>query len=136
MSETKQVIVMRKDLGMRKGKMISQGAHASTGCILNMMETDYVELQGVPHLKKTFFIEIGSALDNWLIESFTKITVSVDSEEELLELYEQAQKAELPCILITDSGKTEFKKPTITCIVIGPGYVEDIDKITKHLKLL
>ena len=25
----KQVIVLRKDLGMRKGKMVSQGAHAS-----------------------------------------------------------------------------------------------------------
>ena len=27
--QAKQVIVMRKDLGMRKGKMIAQGAHAS-----------------------------------------------------------------------------------------------------------
>jgi peptidyl-tRNA hydrolase len=27
---TKQVIVMHKDLGMRKGKMVAQGAHAAT----------------------------------------------------------------------------------------------------------
>jgi len=32
--ERKQVIVLRKDLGMRKGKMVDQGAHASLGAIL------------------------------------------------------------------------------------------------------
>lgn len=29
MGKTKQVIVMRTDLNMRKGKMIAQGSHAS-----------------------------------------------------------------------------------------------------------
>lgn len=34
---TKQVIVMRKDLNMRKGKMVAQGAHASMAVLLDMM---------------------------------------------------------------------------------------------------
>ena len=33
--ETKQVIVIRKDLKMRKGKMCAQAAHASMKVILN-----------------------------------------------------------------------------------------------------
>jgi PTH2 family peptidyl-tRNA hydrolase len=32
--EHKQTIVLRKDLNMRKGKMIAQGAHASMRAIL------------------------------------------------------------------------------------------------------
>ena len=32
----KQVIVIRKDLNMRKGKMVAQGAHASMAAILNL----------------------------------------------------------------------------------------------------
>ena len=31
----KQVIVMRRDLNMRKGKMVAQGAHASMAVLLN-----------------------------------------------------------------------------------------------------
>ena len=30
----KQVIVLRKDLNMRKGKMVAQGAHASMAALL------------------------------------------------------------------------------------------------------
>lgn len=36
--ETKQVIVMRKDLNMRKGKMIAQGSHASMAVILDELD--------------------------------------------------------------------------------------------------
>ena len=35
MDRAKQVIVMRKDLNMRKGKMIAQGAHASMKVLLD-----------------------------------------------------------------------------------------------------
>ena len=34
--EHKQVIVLRKDLNMRKGKMVAQGARASMRAILNL----------------------------------------------------------------------------------------------------
>ena len=61
----------------------------------------------------------------------------MDSEEELLKIYEKAKKAKLPCSLITDSGKTEFNGvPTNTVVVIGPDKSTKIDKITKKLKLL
>jgi len=144
--EAKQVIVMRKDLNMRKGKMIAQGSHASLGAILKMMTSydpytdplqyDFIKkFSPVKWREKRLKIEEGSALHAWIYGRFTKVTVSVDSEEELMDIYNKA--ADLPKILITDAGLTEFAGvKTKTCIAIGPGFTEDIDKVTKHLKLL
>lgn len=112
----KQVIVLRKDLNMRKGKMIVQGAHAALGAYL-------------VNPKHPYCVE-------WLKGPFTKICVSVDSEKELFEIYKLAKETNLPHILIKDAGKTEFKEPTYTAIAIGPGPEKEIDKITGKLKLL
>lgn len=139
MSNVKQVIVMRKDLGMRKGKMIAQGAHASIGSLL----TYFSKLKYTTDIDKSnnWIYECrfkeGSVLDQWLNGSFTKICVSVNSEEELLDVYKKAKKANLPCKLITDSGLTEFNGiPTNTCVGVGPFLSEEIDKITGNLPLL
>jgi len=132
--EAKQVIVMRKDLKMRKGKMISQGAHASLGVILKQMVHEN-DQKG--HFFKYLSVSFSDPLYAWLTGIFTKITVSVDSEEELMKIYNLADSKGLPCILIEDKGLTEFKGVvTKTCIAIGPAWNEDIDKITGHLKLL
>jgi len=116
----KQVIVMRKDLNMRKGKLVAQGAHASMATLNQFLDKE------MPYEMKT-----------WLEGKFTKICVYVNSEEELLEIYDKAKKADLICSLIKDSGLTEFHGvPTLTCTAIGPALPEDIDKITGELKLL
>lgn len=131
---SKQVIVMRKDLNMRKGKMVAQGAHASMKAVLDLGSYSPNESGGDEF---TIYIDRNTAIDNWLSGAFTKICVSVDSEEELLAVYEQAKNAGLPVGLIKDSGLTEFNGvPTLTCCAIGPGWAEDIDKVTNNLKLL
>lgn len=139
---TKQVIVIRKDLNMRTGKAIAQGAHASMGALLSCATKDYAPegLGGGGYLQG-MYIDLyrynTNALKDWLENSFTKITVYVNSEQELLEVLEKAKQAGLINCLITDNGATEFKGvPTITCCAIGPDYAENIDPITKHLKLL
>ena len=118
--ERKQVIVLRKDLGMRKGKMVAQGAHASLGAILDKgkLKTDEDTVA-------------------WLKGRFTKICVGVDSEQELVEIYGEARDMGLNASLIKDAGLTEFDGiPTLTAVAVGPGLPETIDKITGHLKLL
>ena len=76
-------------------------------------------------------------MKDWIDGRFTKIVVSCDSEQELDELYKQAKEKGLPCSMIVDAGLTEFNGvPTKTCIAIGPANPDDIDEITKHLKLL
>jgi PTH2 family peptidyl-tRNA hydrolase len=117
----KQVIVMRKDLKMRRGKEIAQGSHASMAFLVKKT------VQG-----KGFTL---SEME-WMKGLFTKVCVRVDSEEELLKIVDLATAAGLQAELITDSGKTEFSGiPTNTCAAIGPDEAGRVDKITGHLEL-
>ena len=74
--EHKQVIVLRKDLNMRKGKMVAQGAHASMRAILN----------GARREDNVLIIPLDARNEPWLCGRFKKICVSVNSEGELLKL--------------------------------------------------
>ncbi len=140
--KSKQVIVIRKDLNMRKGKMVAQGAHASMKVLLEMMTKQMMPTS--PHCNWDDDVEVRSlvlpnesALYDWLNGSFTKVCVSVDSEAELLYILKEAESAKLPCALIKDAGLTEFGGvATHTCIAIGPAWDEDINKVTGKLKLL
>lgn len=123
----KQVICMRHDLNMRRGKQIAQGAHASMSFLCRRLQA-----QGTMSLSD--FSETQQA---WLTGSFAKVCCRVNSEEELMEIYEKAVAAGLEVHLITDSGKTEFHgQPTRTCLAIGPDDAAAIDAITGHLQLL
>ena len=125
----KQIIILRKDLNMRKGKMVAQGCHASLKVITDLLQ----ENVSVRSYSFTPSLEIRE----WMEGNFKKVCVSADSEEELVSLYDKAVQANLPCSLIIDNGLTEFSGiPTKTAVAIGPGKDEEIDKITKHLKLL
>jgi len=139
--ETKQVIVLRKDLKMRKGKMVAQGAHASLKVILDMMNkaTTFEHICDPKHKQDTWTLCLSHQypLHHWITGQFKKICVSVNSEEELISIYNQAKEAKLPCVLIEDNGLTEFNGvKTKTCVAIGPALEEDINNITKELKLL
>lgn len=135
--KSKQVIVIRKDLNMRKGKMIAQGSHASMKVILDRMVESELKYSSGDKDWILYHVKKNSAIKDWLKGSFTKICVSVDSEEELLNIYNQAKKEDVICSLITDIGLTEFDGvPTITCCAIGPAWDFEVDKITGHLKLL
>jgi PTH2 family peptidyl-tRNA hydrolase len=138
----KQVIILRKDLNMRKGKMVAQGAHASMAAILKQGCLHFHETDSLaPALVREFNLDMSSPSSNaiweWLNGSFTKITLSCDSEEELLALHEKAKGANLLCSLIQDNGLTEFNGvKTYTAVAIGPDFSEKIDLITSQLKLL
>lgn len=131
-SALKQIIVMRKDLGMRKGKMIAQGGHAVLNVFLQRIQEVVINDNEKGHL-----IHLTEEMEEWMNGYSTKICVGVDSEEELLHIYEQAKENDLPVSIVTDAGLTEFGGvPTKTCIAIGPADSKAIDEITSHLKLL
>jgi len=123
----KQVIVMRHDLKMRRGKQIAQGAHASMSFICRrLQEAGSVSLDGLTDAQRA-----------WLTGVFAKVCCRVDSEEELMQIHDKAVEAGLEVHLITDSGRTEFHgQPTRTCLAIGPDEADKIDAITGHLQLL
>lgn len=126
----KQVIVLRKDLNMRKGKMAAQAAHASMAVLLDRgaKELDHPH----PHID----ISLTPAMVKWLQEGVTKVVVGVDGEKELFQIYNDARRAKIPCSLIKDAGLTEFKEPTHTAVAIGPAGNKKVDEITGQLKLL
>jgi len=144
MKDPKQVIVMRTDTNpkMRKGKMIAQGAHASLGVIFNYMSPEYglytVKNGGEKYKYQVWLPkgDVGENIKKWIEGSFVKIVVG-GTLSEVVEVYEEAKKTEIPCSLIEDKGLTEFGgEITITCCAIGPDDPDKIDKITGHLKLL
>lgn len=132
----KQVIVVRKDLGMRKGKIGSQVAHASLGAVLKHSYNDPLYYNG-RIIEQRRSLPLSPEMKEWLDGPFTKIVLGCANLEELQGLKEAADKAKLLTCLITDAGKTEFNGvPTITCLAIGPAREEDIDPITGYLKPL
>jgi len=124
---SKQVIVVRKDLKMRRGKECAQAAHASMAFLSRRLQK-HIDGPVMHLLKKQEW--------DWINGSFKKVCLQVNSEEELKEIYEKAKEAGLEAHLIEDSGLTEFGGVvTPTCVGIGPDLPEKIDPITGHLKL-
>jgi PTH2 family peptidyl-tRNA hydrolase len=135
--EAKQIIVIRKDLNMRKGKMISQGAHASMAVFFNLIKSQNGVKQNDETSFSYSFSSDSKAIFNFINYRFKKITVYVNSLEEMLELERKAKEAKLLSALITDAGLTEFNGvPTITALAIGPAFNDELDPITKDLPLL
>lgn len=133
MSSIKQVIIIRKDLNMRKGKMCVQASHCSMKVFFDRLNYfhNYAQPPSVQYL-----LEVTPAMKEWIEGTFTKIVVGCNSLEELIELSLKAKEKNIPYAVIEDIGKTEFKEPTITCLAIGPDESEKIDEITGHLELL
>ena len=117
----KQIIVIRKDLKMRRGKEIAQGSHAAMAWMSHLL------VKGG---------EMTQDQRAWLEGHFTKVCVQVNSEAELREVHQRALDAGLTSHLITDIGATEFHGvPTLTCCAIGPHADEVLRPITGHLSL-
>ncbi len=113
----KQVIVVRKDLKLTKGKMSVQVAHAS-------LEAYRIAEKKYPDKVK-----------KWLRTGAKKVVVGVKDEEELIKIQKSIPR-KIPSKLIIDAGKTHLEPGTKTCIGIGPFDDEEIDKITGNLKLI
>ena len=114
----KQVIAVRADLEISKGKLAAQVGHAA---VTAAEETRKKRLNW---------------WKNWIEEGQCKIVVKVKDEKELIELESQAKILGLPTALIVDRGLTEIPPGTVTCLGIGPAPAEQIDKITGKLPLL
>jgi PTH2 family peptidyl-tRNA hydrolase len=114
----KQVIVLRNDLKMGKGKLVAQGSHASLISFLNTQKNN-------PTTAK-----------EWLNEGQKKIVLKVNSEKELFEVFKDANIDGFPCCLIRDAGHTQIPSGTATAVGIGPDEEKKLEKITGKLKLL
>ena len=111
----KQVIVVRSDLKMSKGKLAAQVSHAAVDASHNVDN---------------------KVVSKWRSEGQKKVVLKAKNEEELLGLKEKCSKLKIKCSLIKDAGRTELDPGTITALGIGPDEEDRINKVTGSLKLL
>ncbi|MCQ2970330.1 MAG: aminoacyl-tRNA hydrolase [archaeon] len=111
----KQVMIVRTDLKMGKGKMAAQCCHGSIGSY---------KKASPDKIKK------------WENEAYAKVVLKVKTLEELTELKKMADINKVPNYLVVDAGRTQIPTSSVTVLAIGPDEDEIIDKITGNLKLL
>ncbi|MBI4144414.1 peptidyl-tRNA hydrolase [Candidatus Woesearchaeota archaeon] len=111
----KQAILIRKDLEMGKGKIAAQASHACVEALLKSHKDN---------------------IEKWKKEGMKKIVLEVNDEKELVDYKKKAEDSGLVVGLIRDAGRTQVTAGTLTALAIGPDQDEQIDKITKKLKLL
>ena len=111
----KQVILVRQDLKLPKGKLASQCSHASVEAVL---------------------ISDRKIVDEWRKDGMKKSILKVKDLRELLNYERIAKNYRIKIALIRDAGRTFLKNPEITCLAIGPDKEEKIDQITGNLKLI
>lgn len=127
---SKQVIVMKKfpkARNLRTGKYCAQAAHAAMGAVFQLGKIEDGKM----------IIDLSDpAVHSWITGRFTKITVYVETDQDLFDIQYKAQRENIPCALIQDAGLTEFDGvPTYTAVAVGPASAERIDAITGHLPL-
>jgi PTH2 family peptidyl-tRNA hydrolase len=110
----KQVILVRQDLGLSKGKMSSQVAHASVEAVLKSKK-DVVE--------------------EWRRQGMKKVVLKVKDLAELEHYKKLAGQKKLVCAVVRDAGRTEVRPGTVTCLAVGPDLDEAIDGVTGSLKM-
>jgi PTH2 family peptidyl-tRNA hydrolase len=111
----KQVIVVRKDLRLSRGKLAAQVAHASLDA---------------------YKMASPSARAGWEDEGGKKVVLEVPGLREILELKRKAGSMKLPLALVRDAGRTEIPAGTATALGIGPADEAAIDRVTGNLKML
>lgn len=110
----KQVILVRSDINMSRGKLAAQVAHASLQAYINANK---------------------KIAKKWLEEGAKKIILKA-SLRKINDIKNKLDKTNIPYALIKDAGLTEIRAGTITALGIGPYDEEEIDKFTASIPLL
>ena len=135
----KMMIVMRRDLKMRKGKIAAQAGHAAIEAVLTALRREERFADLCPSEDGLGLLTEGkneSPLTEWFNKGCAKICVYVDSEEELLQIAKKAEERGIIAAVITDAGMTEFHGvPTKTCLALEPLPSPVADELTGGLPL-
>ena len=111
----KQIIIVNNSLKLPKGKLASQVAHASVAAFIAADE---------------------KTKRGWIKSGMPKVVLKSDDEALLIKLLTKAEEQGIPACLIEDAGKTVVPEGTITCLGLGPAPENELDELTRELKLL
>ncbi|MFB6252674.1 MAG: peptidyl-tRNA hydrolase Pth2 [Halobellus sp.] len=110
----KQAIVARTDLGMGRGKLAAQVAHASLSAYEDTDRRTRTEWKG---------------------SGQKKVVLKADGESALFRRADDAERLGLPNAVVRDAGHTQLDPGTVTCLAVGPGSDAEIDRVTGELSL-
>jgi PTH2 family peptidyl-tRNA hydrolase len=110
----KQAIVARTDLGMGRGKLAAQVAHASLSAYEDADER---------------------TRRAWKGEGQKKVVLKASGETELFELADAAEREGLPHAVVRDAGHTQLDPGTVTTLAVGPADDDAVDRVTGDLSL-
>lgn len=138
----KQIIIVRKDLGMSAGKLAAQVSHASMAFLTTMIRENSTLIYDDVY-NSNLYIEKG-LYEDWINGIFTKVVLQAKNRNQLMKAVEMAEelgwKEGVDYFLIKDCCKTELEPEevdengvgrTLTCIGFAPKPAEEIDKIAK-----
>lgn len=114
----KLVFVVNMSLNMSNGKIISQCMHGYDVLLENI----------------NCSTELKSIYAKWKSEGSAKIILKA-TDNDIKEIRKLLFTTKLNYSIIHDAGRTQVPSGSNTVIGIGPGPIEEIDKITGHLKL-
>ena len=139
MYKSKMMIVMRRDLKMRKGKIAAQAGHACIEAVLMALKKEdrlgELEMTAEGMALKTAD-KPATPLSDWFEYGCAKVCVYVDSEEALMDIAKKAEEKGIIAAVITDAGMTEFHGvPTKTCLALEPLPAETANELTGELPL-
>ncbi len=117
MVELKQILILRKDLKMSKGKAAAQASHAAVSAAIKIMRQN-----------PTLF-------NQWWNGGQMKVVLAVDSEAQLEEIEARIRRQGVFVSKINDAGRTQLPPGTTTAIGVGPHNQLEVEKITSTLKL-
>jgi len=128
----RQMLVVRHDLKMRKGKIGAQSAH---GALCAFTHQPGVVIRGEPGSRE-MVIPLDEDAYAWFMGNYKKVSVYVTSDAELVELHDKVKAAGMRCHLVEDQGLTEFGSVvTRTVLAIGPHEKSRLEEFTGHLPL-
>eukprot|EP00013_Stygamoeba_regulata_P021311 CAMPEP_0177661684 /NCGR_PEP_ID=MMETSP0447-20121125/18839_1 /TAXON_ID=0 /ORGANISM="Stygamoeba regulata, Strain BSH-02190019" /LENGTH=155 /DNA_ID=CAMNT_0019167101 /DNA_START=115 /DNA_END=582 /DNA_ORIENTATION=- len=115
----KMVMCVRTDLKMGKGKAAAQCCHATLGAYQRAMRKP----------------KFASMVEGWEQRGQAKVALKINSQEEMQELEAAATAEGLNSYIVVDAGRTQIPSGSWTVLAIGPGPVDQINKVTGMLKL-
>eukprot|EP00300_Choanocystis_sp_HF-7_P002138 c11669_g1_i1.p1 GENE.c11669_g1_i1~~c11669_g1_i1.p1 ORF type:complete len:256 (+),score=62.29 c11669_g1_i1:39-806(+) len=114
---TKLTVLVRQDLGMSVGKIVSQCAHAVLAAY------------------REGLVQNPSMIGEWQSEGEPVIVLTVGSLQQLNDLAVQARQHNIRVNAVQDAGRTQVEPGTVTVVALGPDRVSRIDAITRNLPL-
>lgn len=128
MNDVKQVIVVRKDINIKKGRLAAYVAEASILFLVENNESDrHDELA----------IKLNPEESIWLREGRSRIVLGINSGDGLRDLLLKAELDGVEAHPLIVQDRSEFDGDrTLVCASFGPASSQDLSKIIGKLKAI